>query len=385
MEITVEFVREKLSYAIPLVKRTASGKLFYDYLVPGGPSYPEQWDWDAFFIGVALSSENPAEAIYLKNWALNYILNAAADGRVAGCITPEGADPRLNHMKPFLGQGILIGSRILNDFDWFKPHWETIKKIALYRENHLWSKEYDLGIWYDHMESGADNNPSILGFPAGTVIGTDLNAFLYQEYKALSLLAYKIGATADGDFFKERSATILAGMNKYLWDETDQIYYNRDSRDGSVIKYISYSSFVPLWAKMAPHGAGRETITRYVLNSKHLFSQFGIRTLSCSDPLYNNANIIKPFSNWQGPVWPITNYIYLHGLINYGFREEAIALAKTISKLVIADIEKTGGMHEDYDAETGEGLAAPFFVSWNLLVRNMLAEAVSGKNPFLIE
>jgi hypothetical protein len=48
---------------------------------------------------------------------------------------------------------------------------------------------------------------------------------------------------------------------------------------------------------------------------------------------------------------------------------------------VLADIEKTGGMHEDYDAETGEGLAAPMFISWNLLVGNMIEEAETNFNP----
>src|SRR5687768_6634623 len=77
------------------VKRSAEGMLKHDYLVPGGP-YPEQWDWDAFFIGMALASEDPKEAIYLRNWALNYIENSRGDGFTPGLVTPKGPDTRLN-------------------------------------------------------------------------------------------------------------------------------------------------------------------------------------------------------------------------------------------------------------------------------------------------
>jgi hypothetical protein len=36
--------------------------------------------------------------------------------------------------------------------------------------------------------------------------------------------------------------------------------------------------------------------------------------------------------------------------------------------MVARDIEATGGMHECYDADTGGALAAPDFLSWNILL-----------------
>ena len=41
-------------------------------------------------------------------------------------------------------------------------------------------------------------------------------------------------------------------------------------------------------------------------------------------------------------------------------------------------------MHKDYNTETGEPLAAPNFISWNLLVANMLKEATTNTNPFTL-
>ena len=365
------------------IKRRANGHLPYDYLVPAGP-YQEQWDWDAFFMGVALSAEISSEAIYLRNWALNYILNAKENGKVAGCLTAKGYDERLNHMKPLLAQGAYLSGKFLNDFSWLKNHWNKFKKIVLYREKHLWHKKYDLGVWYDSMESGADNNIAALDFPPKTVLATDLNTFIYREYLAMSKLAGILNKYKDEVFFSKRAKEIKSNFNRYFWNKNDQIYYNIDVRTGEFIKRISYNCLIPLFGKLATPEQASIFVKKYVLSPDHFWSEYGLRTLSKSDPDYNNRNIIKPYSNWQGPVWPIANYMYFQGLLNYGFRKEAITLSGKISNLVITDIKESGGMHENYDAETGKPLAAPNFVSWNLLVGNMLEEAVENKNPFAV-
>jgi alpha,alpha-trehalase len=382
-EINTHDIKFNISPFKAFIKKRANGRLPYDYLVPAGP-YQEQWDWDAFFMGVGLSSEISSEAIYLRNWVLNFLYNAKTDGKVAGCLTAKGFDERLNHMKPFLAQGAFLAGKFLRDYDWLKKSWTKMKKIVLYRERHLWSKKYDLGVWYDSMESGADNNIAALDYPKGTVIAADLNTFIYREYKAMCLLAKIFCRKKDEIYFRKRAEAIKKNLNQYLWNKEDKIYYNLNSKNGEQIQRVSYSCFIPLWDKMAAQELGSAMIKRYLISPKYMWSDYGIRTLAKNDPDYNNRNIIKPYSNWQGPVWPIANYIYLHGLLNYGFQKEAIVLAQKIEKLVLEDIKTSGGMHENYDAETGNPLAAPNFVSWNILIGNMFEEATANFNPFII-
>ncbi|OGG18001.1 hypothetical protein A3D78_03085 [Candidatus Gottesmanbacteria bacterium RIFCSPHIGHO2_02_FULL_39_14] len=379
----IQQIKTSLAPFKAFIKRRAQGHIPYDYLVPAGP-YQEQWDWDAFFMGVALAADIPSEAIYLRNWALNYIINARPSGKVAGCLTAKGYDERLNHMKPFLAQGAYLAGKFLKDYSWLKKHWTKMKKIVLFREKHLWNNKYGLGVWYDSMESGADNNIACLDYPKSSVIATDLNTLIYREYKAVSLLAEILGKNKDAKKFKDRADTIKKNFNNFLWNEKDGIYYNINSRSGEYIKRISYNSLIPLFGNIASQKQADSIIQKYLLKPGHFWSDYGIRTLSKSDPDYNNKKIIKPYSNWQGPVWPIANFIYMQGLLNYGYQKEAIEVAKRISKLVLDDIKTTGGMHENYDAETGKPLAADNFVSWNILVSNMLEEAVNKKNPFAI-
>ena len=232
------------------------------------------------------------------------------------------------------------------------------------------------------MESGADNNVAALEYPHGSVLAADLNTFLCRECKALGLIAAQLGKRQESGELLARSEAIREAMMQHLWNEDAQIFFNVFTASGKPVKRITYSSFVPLWAGIVPEKYGRASIQRYLLNADHLASPWGFRTLSKQDPVYNNINMIKPHSNWQGPIWPIANYIYMHALIRYGFYDEAASLAQTISQLVLADIERTGGMHENYDAESGEPLAAPNFISWNILVRNMIDEAVTRRDPF---
>ncbi|MDQ6985177.1 MAG: trehalase family glycosidase [Candidatus Dojkabacteria bacterium] len=368
------------------IKKRANGSIQHDYLVPGG-YYEEQWDWDAFFMGVGLTAEIPSEAIYLKNWALNYIKASNEEGFAPGCVTPKGEEQghRWFLMKPFLAQGISIASKNLNEFEWIKPFWNKIKKMVMYREKHRFSKKYGLVILKNSMETGADDNVASLNFADDTVISADMNTYTYREYKAMAILAKKLNKNKDHEIFSSKAKSIKANMNKYMWDKNDKIYYNIDISNGEKIKRITFSSFVPLWEVIPTQKNGEDSIKKYILDPKHLFSKYGIRTLSKSDPEYNNVNRIKPYSNWQGPIWPIANYIYLHALLKYGFKKQAEDISIKIMNIVAADFKMNGGIHENYDAETGNPLAAPNFVSWNLLVGNMLSEVLNDTNPFEIK
>ncbi|MCC7197677.1 hypothetical protein IT413_05820 [Candidatus Peregrinibacteria bacterium] len=366
------------------VKRRAKGILKHDYLVPGGP-YEEQWDWDAFFVGMALSAEIPTEAVFLKNWALNYLESADDTGYVPGCLVPAGFDPRLKQMKPFMAQGCYFASRSLNDFEWLKDEtlYQKLIKVVMYRENHgCFDKELNLGGWTNSMESGADNNLASLDYPDNSVASVDFNSFLYLEYKSLSLISRKTGRIQDAQQFEEKAENLKKAILEKMWDKTHGTFYNINLKDKSFITVVSYSSVHPFWAGIATQEQADTFFKNYLLNPNKMLSPYGIRTQSKDHAGYNNVNMIKPYSNWQGPIWPIATYIYVQSLMNYGYEKEAREIAEKVIKLCIQDIQKSGGMHENYDAETGEPLAAPNFVSWNLLLVDVLNQIDRKENPF---
>jgi alpha,alpha-trehalase len=374
--------------------RPAEGFIKYDYLIPAG-YYKQMWDWDGFFIGSHLAQQGKPQ--YLKWWVLDFAGAIDADGYVAGCITTKGPRPLMGKfaMKPFLAQGALIASEGLGDYEWVKPIWESMRKVITYRERTQFDSKYGLFFWENAISSGADNNVALTNDEKdkSAILAADINTFQFREYKAMAALAAKLGKTDETLRYLQKAADLKAAMLKNFWFAQDAMVYNVRRDTGKPVKRISYSSFVPLIDDILPEKSAKQMITRYLLNKEVMLAPYGIRSLSKQDPDYNNQAIIVPYSNWQGPIWINANYMNYISLKRYGFDKEAAELSGILGRMVLADIAKWGSMHEDYNAETGEGLAPTpeqsanhvfsGFVGWNLLVEDMLQCEVKGECAFL--
>lgn len=376
--------------------RPAEGFIKYDYLIPAG-FYKQMWDWDGFFIGVHLMSLGQPE--YLKYWVLNFAVAADKEGYVPGCVTTKGPRPLFGKfaMKPFIGQGTYLASEKLKDYTWITPEvYGQIKNIINYRETISLDHKYGLFYWDDAMSSGGDNNVVLSNDKnqPGAILAVDLSAFMYREYVAMKNVSAKLGHIEDAIRYDNKAKKLKENITKYLWDDKAKSFWNM-YRTGRPYKRVSYSNFIALMdTDLVSQENGQEMIKRYLWNKNHMLAAYGLRSLSKQDPDYNNENIIVPYSNWQGPVWPIANYMYYVALKNYGFNEECKQLASTLGTLVLKDIEEYGSMHENYHADTGAPLAPTAdqskggvftgFVGWNLLVQNIVMGESEGE-PLLIQ
>jgi len=367
------------------VVRQPDGYLKYPYLIPAG-FYSQLWDWDAFFMANHFLSRG--ESDYLKHWALIFASSIDEEGYVAGCMTKTGPRPIFGKfaMKPFLAQGMFLYSEKTGDYEWVRPLYDNLCRVLEYRKKTQFDAGRGLYFWEIAMQSGADNNPALNYFKEDSrrFDCADMCAFQYGELQAAAMLARKLGRTADAERFAGEARTLRENLNRWCWNDRDKCYYNVDRETGEQYPRISYSSFVPLMYRMAPTEAdGEAMIRRHLLNDEEMRAAHGFRSLSKTDIDYNNKNIIVPFSNWQGPVWVISNYIYSIGLKHYGFEKEVAWQASRIGRLVVEDLRKWGTMHETYHADTGAPLAPSHdhvdkqgrfvgFISWNLCLENML-------------
>jgi len=387
--IVYEELSRELAKLRPQVIMPADGYLQNPYMIPAG-FYKQMWDWDGFFIGNHLASLDPENGKYLKYWALNFLHAIDSTGYIAGCITTEGPRPIFGRfaMKPFLAQGCYFAAEKLDDYEWIRSQYEELQRAQEYRENYQKDKETGLFFWEIAMQSGADNNPVLNYYQDDErqFLACDMNTWQYREYLAMAVIAQELGAENDVLLYTAKANSLRNQIIAHLWDEEDQSFYNIERESQQVVRRISFSNFVPLLESFITADQGKTMITRYLWNEDHLLAPYGLRTLSKQDEEYNNKNIIVPFSNWQGPIWPIANFIYSIALVNYGFVEEAGQLAAHMGALLIKDIYAYGSMHENYHAETGEPLAPTAeqsldgvftgFVGWNLLVENMMKGAL---------
>ncbi|MCK9343165.1 MAG: alpha,alpha-trehalase [Massilibacteroides sp.] len=374
------------------VIQPAEGYLKNPYLIPAG-FYKQMWDWDGFFMGSYFIAEGKPE--YMKYWALNLMQGIDKEGYVSGCATTKGPRPIFGKfsMKPFLSQGVYLASEAMHDYSWVKPYYEKLKKALAYRDQTQYDAKYGMYFWENAMQSGADNNPALNYFwqeDHRSFIACDMNTLQVREFLAQSDIAQALGYTADAKLYREKANKLTQAINQTLWCDEDDTYYNVDRETGSFYRRVSYSCFWPLVQGIASEENAKNMIELYLLNPDEMKACYGFRSLSMQDPDYNNRNIIKPFSNWQGPVWGLTSFVYSIGLKKYGYEKEIEWLAGTVSNLFLTDLREFETMHESYNADTGEPLAPAAsyvdkegkfvgFISWNLCMKPLLNGIVNNQ------
>jgi hypothetical protein len=388
-------VHDYVERILKQIVRPASGLLPYPYIIPSAPgqnaptsrlkgTYLQMYDWDTFFVGLRLSMDKKT---YLwKDAILDFLAQTAPDGYTPRTLAPYRFWDYPDQCKPFLAQGAYLASKAMRNFSWITP--QIFRKLALtvqYWENYRKGAD-GLYVWRRSVESGVDNSAADLMTPDNTAAGVDLNCYLVREFKALSLIALKLGMKKNAAKYLRKSARLAELINAEMWSKKDKIYYSINSLTGRQIKIKDWTCFLPLWVGIASKKRAEEMIQRHLLNPKEFWGKYGIPSLAFNNPLYNNAKLgfipgYHTVSNWQGPVWILPNYLIMLGIEHYGYHQEAVEIARKMVRLVAVDIQKNGSAHENYNSRTGKPLNAPNFGSWDLLTDVMLREAQNNSNP----
>ncbi|MCL5005003.1 MAG: hypothetical protein M1404_00595 [Acidobacteria bacterium] len=358
------------------IVKPPQGLLKYPYLVPSGP-YFQLFDWDTYFMGVALSYDGEGKPLAdsIQDFLSFVGKNADHYGYIPKEIAPDGFWALPEMCKPFLAQGAYRASLTMGSVEWLRPWYKKLAKTLQFWEETRHAPD-GFYLWLSGPESGVDNNPAVSTRPADVTEGVDLQCYLYREYRAMSLLAAKLGYSKDASEYSGKADTLRAKVRDDMWSGTEGTFLNIDARTGKKIHVLTWTDFVPLWAGIATKAQARRMIEDYLLNPREFWAPYGIRTLSPDDPLYDPRH-----GYWRGPVWVVSNYLIMHGLMNYGCRQAALQLATRTQKLLVRDLETTGGMNECYNPDDGAPVAGGHFVSWDLLGEHIVEEAEKDLDP----
>ena len=358
------------------ILKPPAGLLKYPYLVPSGPYY-ELFDWDSYFMGVALTYDHQGRplATSVQDFLSFVNQNAAYPGYTPREIAPTTLWALPEMCKPFLAQAAYRASLTMGTVEWLRPWYKRLADTI-----HFWEgtrqQPNGLFVWFDGVESGVDNNPAVSDRPALSTEGVDLQCYLYREYQAMAILAAKLGYAHDAAEYRDKAAALKEKIQTLMWSPSSGMYLNIDARTGKKIDILTWTNFVPLWAGVATPAQAHQMIGEHLLNPKEFWTPYGIRGLAPNQALYDPAH-----GYWRGPVWILTNYLMMHGLMNYGYRKQAVQLAQNTQTLLIRDLKATGGMNECYNPDTGKPEGDDHFVSWDLLAEHMLEEAQTNRDP----
>ena len=384
--------------------------LIHPYLTPGSKQYANVlWDRDSWFSDVALrqtltdvgtDGDRDEALTYEQGCVLNYLAYTSQDDGYMPMVIDAKTDPdkikpqdiySTNMHKPCLAQhAAFLVQQTGKGAEWLREGFPRMEAFVKNYHDHHRHVETGLYYWQDDLAIGVDNDPSTFFRPKGSSASIFLNCLMYKELRAMSYLANQLQLPGVKNKYTLMADSLRDAVRNYCWDEKDGMYY---SVDLNLVRYIGepqyifghqmvlhkgaprhypcliqrlgcWSGFMTLWAGIATPEQARRMVKENLLDERTFCGTYGVRTLSRMEKMYNLRATHNP-SNWQGPLWGISNYMVFRGLADYGLNKEARMMAEKTVALFGEDLKKNGALHEYYDPDTGRPIMNPGFQNWN--------------------
>ena len=386
--------------------REKGGNFKYPFLTPGSTYSDQLWDWDSYFSDVALrqillEDGTPADSDqaikYERGCVLNFLHYCHIDGWVPILIqrnsVPKPKDIYKENMhKPCLAQqAAFLVEMEHGNAEWLRNKFYKLQYFVENYKAHDRDPATGLYFWQTDHYIGVDNDPCTFYRPPRSSGSIFLNCFMYKEFRAMVYLSQRLGFNERAREYERDADDLREAIQKNCWDPRDGSFYSVDldllpinnekwgfqsgaPRDyNCLIQRIDvWSDFLPMWAGIATPQQAKRIVKEHYENTETFNAPYGVRSLSKVEKMYSLRASGNP-SNWDGPIWGISNYLVWRGLVKYGYNEDARKLAEKTVVLFGRDLERTGTLHEYYDPDNGLPILHPGFQDWNYLVLNMLA------------
>ncbi|KAI9314210.1 glycoside hydrolase [Dichotomocladium elegans] len=267
------------------------------------------------------------------------------------------------------------------NWQWFRAtqrgHLDRFGRQAPHDEAYRWR-----GRTPEHtLTSGLDDYPR--GEPPNIgELHADLMSWMAFATRLLKDIASELDKPDDVAEYTKIESEMLENLDALHWSEEEQSYCDQTIEQGAPVHvcHKGYASLMPLVLGLLPPDSPKlGAILETIRSEDELWSPYGLRSLSASDPYYNTGEVY-----WRGPIWININYLTLQSLYNnymntpgpYQARAKEIygELRNNLIRTVYKDYRKTGYVWEQYDDATGQGQRSHPFTGWTSLVLLIMAE-----------
>ena len=164
----------------------------------------------------------------------------------------------------------------------------------------------------DHvLTSGMDDYPR--GPPHAGELHLDLISWMAFFTRTMRDIAEFIGETDDASTFVEIERATLDNIEDLHWNEEHQMYCDANVNDDDESYHVcdkGYLSLFPfLLGLLPPNSPHLGPILDMLRDPEHLWSPYGLRSLSASHPEFGQGE-----NYWKGPIWVQMNYLALRSL-----------------------------------------------------------------------
>lgn len=340
-----------------------------------GYSYATLYDWDQYFEGL-IQLYMGWGTVYLQNTVKIFLDYQEENGFTKRAINNSplvgiASEEDYEMVKPFLSQITLLCLEYDGNLVWLEDeYYDKLKKSLDYWLFERDTNKNHLSRWRSSIETGMDNQHERGGtWRSDYDEGVDLNTYLYLECLAYAEICEERGDSDRAAEYRE-NAQLRKEAVLSMWDQEDGFFYDRDERNGSAIKVKSVSGLLPMWAGMVDEGQAERLVKEHIMNPDEFWRGYPLPALAGTEPGYSSQHLPGDIGcNWRANTWMPTNYMVMHGMMEYGYEEEAAALAESSRALV-----RKSGNREYYITESGEGTGLEVFWGWTLLAYFMEQE-----------
>ncbi|KAH9946321.1 glycoside hydrolase [Epithele typhae] len=231
------------------------------------------------------------------------------------------------------------------------------------------------------LTSGMDDYPR--GPPSAGELHLDLISWMAFFSQTMRDIATFIGEIDDADAFEEIAKATIDNIDDLHWNEEEQMYCDAGVNDEDESYHVCHKGYLSLFpfllSVLPPDSPHLGPILELLRDPDHLWSPYGLRSLSASHPEFGQGE-----NYWKGPIWIQMNYLALSALHKtYAaqegpFQTRAQQIYDELRKNVIDNVHKeyvrTGYVWEQYDPISGAGKRSHPFTGWTSLVTLIISE-----------
>ncbi len=150
------------------------------------------------------------------------------------------------------------------------------------------------------------------------------------------------------------------------------------------VNSVGYVSLFPMLLELLDADSPKlGAVLDQIRDVRHLWTNFGLRSLSKLAPLYDKKNTEHDPPYWRSAIWININYLALKSLKHYssvpGPHQERAGkiyaeLRTNVVNNIVSNYERTGYIWEQYNDKTGKGQGSHPFTGWSALVVLIMSE-----------
>ncbi|CAG5091136.1 Oidioi.mRNA.OKI2018_I69.PAR.g12876.t1.cds [Oikopleura dioica] len=403
--------------------------------VPSRSFFPRGFLWDEGFHQLLVSRFNPKISIdSLCHWLdlLNMdgwipreqILDEEARQRVPDPFIIQGTD-RANPPTLLLALDYLVSSESLEKdqlealyprikawFSWFNTTQAgPIPGTYTWQGRHIGPENLELNP--KTLTSGLDDFPRA-SHPTKDEYHLDLRCWMALAAQVLGKMAIKLGQSNYEYLQLETELKDNTKLNKLHWDAEAKQFsdYGLHSHNVKLVRkqvkddhgnprvikvrkvveqprlrlvpHTGYIQLFPFLMKILDSDSPQLGATLEMIGDpQKLWTDFGLRSLAKSDPMFEERNTEHDPPYWRGNIWININFLAVHALDFYSdepgpYQTQAADLATRLRQNLIGNVfrnyKETGFIWENYSEKDGKGQGCHPFTGWSALTVLLMEE-----------